>query len=612
MSREGKEEVLSGKTGDAVKALFKNISSDYEIISKLRKQYPNDDDFINKVFEAYKDRLEYIKKRAEKFKMKILSEYSLLSIAELVKKAKKFKRKYNLSDDEFAAFIAEISSSKTHYDTSYNAPRGVMANIMGYPDLTGTFGGKLNVKHNELETVQQILKIFAETFGLHRQIILQSLTYQDCAYQALTGKYDSTKYNSFSYIHPIVAAFFLPKIKLLDDTMLIASLSNIIKTKYEDKRIMNLQEFELFRGLITDPNDVMCLTNRDSPIADLKLRVLVQVKLWECVINLRSGRYYGDKFNELISLLESCNTNIFDAADLAYSRDEGSLVRRLLGVFSLRPTYVQVKPVMDIRVGSLHEVSAIPFIQYTTIPMITLRLPPSKDSNAPETDLQESFMQKQYFIENKAIIEKSQSIMWSRNLLIFYVNRRYQHIDFKLLTTPFSFTALPTTFSKFNSVNMAPVAYKQSVSIPECGVFELKSVVFVNKLHSLQNINLITGCSAGIVTDGTGGKPSYVLYNPQDAGVKGINPFDRQFPGDLEKKVLYGDPAPATVEEKQEYIRMKNMKATSYEEIDPVSSIQFSDAIEDSATFMNMYKHFGTVYIYVKNDEMDRPILPNY
>jgi len=631
MSREGRDEVPTGKTGDAVKSLFKGMLNDYEVIAKLRKQFPNDDDFINKVFEAYKERLDYIRRRAEKFKIAILGKYSSLGVHELIKKAKKFKQKYNLSDDEFVAFINEIGTNKSRWDEMLNAPRGNMASVMGYPDLTGTFGGKLNVKPGELETVQQILKIYAETFSLYRQLILQTLSYTDCSYQAITGKYDSTKFNAYTYIHPIIAALFFPKIRLLENHMLLANLAGIVKNKYESKSITTLHDYELFRDLISDPNDVMCLTNRDSPIADLKLRTLVQVKLWENVINLRSGRYYGERYDDLISLLEGCNNNIFDAADLAFNRDEGALVRRLLGVFSLRPTYVSVRPIMasPMGIGLIHDIGVVPFMQYTTVPMITLRLPVSMnvDNSDGEVDLQSSFEQSQFYVENKAIIQKSQSIIFSRDLLIFYVNRRFHHIDFKLLTgVPNSFTTLPTTFSRFNSLNSSPVAYKDTIQIPTCGIFKLKSVIFVSKLHGLENVNLITGCSAGIVANVAEYGTNYLLYNPQDAGIIGANKFENTgdfyaAKGVLETKgvnpaknhligvgdgrnVTEADTTAAMSKAKEMYLRHSHGATSEYDINDPVTALPLRDIGDDSEnSFAYQFQHNGTVYIYVKDTE---------
>lgn len=640
MSRDARDETMTGRTGEAVRLLFKNLVSDSEAIAKLRKQYPSDEEFVTKVFDAYKERMEIIKEKASKFKNALLTRYRTLPLYELIKKAKKFKNRYKLSDDEFTAFINEISSNRSYWDVSLNTPRGVMASVMGHPSYHAeAFGGKLHVKSNELETLQQIMKINGETLFLYRQIVLQSLTYKDCAYQAITGEYDPKRYNLYSHIHPIVAALFLPKITLLDEHMLMANLSNIIKLKYEGKRILTQPDYELFWDIVSDPNDVMCLTNRDSPIADLRTRVLIQVKLWENVLNLRSGRYYGDKFGELITLLEGCNNNIFDAADLAYIRDEGTLIRRLLGVFSLRPTYVSIRPIATTPIGSLHEIGVVPFIQYTTIPMITLRLPVDRN-NTEDIDLMGSFEQTQHFIENKMIIQKSQSVIFSRNLLIFYVNRRYHHVDFKLMTTPYSFTTLPTTFSMFNAVNEKPIKFDEILLIDN-NQYKIRSIIFVEKLtgNNLKNINMIVGCSAAILTNTLGrfefdgepgdgsaplsagpphpaeegegapdeGAPLPVVEGGHLGGSRSRNPKKLTSTG-LDEVLIYN---PQNAGKYIKYAEDNNPEH-EIEEQNPISWVNKYETEENTDkdkedTFEYIFRHAGTVYIYVKDDEIQYP-----
>src|SRR4029079_8840924 len=94
-------------------------------------------------------------------------------------------------------------------------------------------------------------------------------------------------------------------------------------------------------------NDVVCEIN--SPIADLKNRYKVQINLWETVLKLRNGSYYeADPISEFLTTLNACRNNLYDNADLAYNQDEGAILRRLLSVFSLRPTIIYTKPVYSV------------------------------------------------------------------------------------------------------------------------------------------------------------------------------------------------------------------------------------------------------------------------
>ena len=61
------------------------------------------------------------------------------------------------------------------------------------------------------ESLQQILKLFAESRMMHKSIILQSMTYKSLAAQALNGTFSKDKHNPHCSVHPVIAALFLPK-----------------------------------------------------------------------------------------------------------------------------------------------------------------------------------------------------------------------------------------------------------------------------------------------------------------------------------------------------------------------------------------------------------------
>ena len=52
--------------------------------------------------------------------------------------------------------------------------------------------------------------------------------------------------------------------------------------------------------------------------------------------------------SEFISTLNACRNNLYDNADLAYNQDEGAILRRLLSVFSIRPTIIYTKPIYSV------------------------------------------------------------------------------------------------------------------------------------------------------------------------------------------------------------------------------------------------------------------------
>jgi hypothetical protein len=510
-SKSNKDSVIAAE----VRSLLKD-ANDYKSLNELRLKY-NDEELVQKIFDAYKERLEFMKKKAQKFKQLLFYRYNGMNLTypELLKKATKYKDKYKLTDDEFDVFV-KLSLSDSAFNTTniYNVPNNAMSKTLGYTS-TVAIGEKLKVKDNELDVLQDILKLNVETKPLHAQLIVQSLTYTDCAPQAITGIYDNTKNNPYSYVHPVIAALFLPKINYLDEHMLLASLSNIVKTKYENKPIVTKPEFELYWDLITDSNDAVCNQSRDSPLTDLRNRIHVQIKIWESVLNLRQGRYYNDQLGNFMTALDRCNNNIFDAPDQTYVKDEGAILRRILGIFSIRPTIVSTSPLYGLMSNSTI-INPMSITQVTTIPMITLKLPSQMQNKNVAIHLEESLEQAQWYYENKVLVPKSMSIIHSRNVLFFYVPRRYQEIMFSRLNSPFNFNDLPITATGLESINNRIVNFKYNLDLMTDS-YQLRSVVLVESSPANQNIIIGSTTAVRVPLDMTTGQfnEGYFVYDPQ-------------------------------------------------------------------------------------------------
>lgn len=409
-----------------VRDLIKFGKSDYAVLQKLRQAH-KDEDVVNKIFDAYKERLDHITKKARKFRQIIMDKYGPMNLSydQLIHKAKKYQRALKLSDDEFNMFVS-LSLTDRSATNLFSLPTTPLAKTLGY-EASMAVADRLNVRENEMDTVQEILKLYGESKVLHSQIVLQSLSYEDMAAEALSGTYDHSKHNVFSHVHPIIAAMFLPRIAKLDEQMLIANLGHIVKCKYEGRHIMTKPDFLLYWDLISDPNEQVC--SSVSPIKDLKNRFFLQTKLWDCVLNLRGGRYYVPALQDFLAAIDACRSNIYDAPDMTYVKDEGSILRRLLSAFSLRPTMVSTMRMFSSYPGFSYGAYGMAMggmAQPTNVSMITYRLPmtvsptgvgmvPSAPSTlapgaafpaTPSTvtakvSLTDALSQAQWFIENK-------------------------------------------------------------------------------------------------------------------------------------------------------------------------------------------------------------------
>lgn len=491
--------------------------SDYTILAKLRSKFNNDEDMVQAVFDGYKKKQEHIHKKAQKFRNLMLTKYmnKNMTFDDLLAKARKYKKKYELSDSEFQLFLnLALTDKSRQYKNVLMAPNTAMSRILGQ-DPTG-LSGKLNVKEKELAVLQEILKMHGETRPLHAQVVLQSLTYQGFAPEALMGKFDSRKHNAFDCIHPVLAALFLPRIGYLDEHVLIANLANIIKCKYEGIPISTQPDYELYWDLITDPNNTVC--DMSSPIRDLRNRVLLQCKIWENVLNLRQGRYYNSPQGDFMLAVDNCKHNFFDTPDLEYVKDEGTIFRRLISCFSIRPTIVTTSPIYGIVSHNPHVPSSAN-VQVTTIPMITFRLPVTFRTMITRSayHLEDSLHQAQHFVENKMLVPKAQSIIYSKEVLFFYVTRRYHDLNVVQQNAPYVFTKLPKTLTGLEKLNDQPVNFSYNMSVGS-EMYELRSVLFVNQTKA-GDVKIITGSSAGCIMPANprDGRPTEqcCLYDPQ-------------------------------------------------------------------------------------------------
>ena len=469
---------------------IKNNSSTYSNLNELKKQYGDDGEFVDAVMKEYAEKMKRVKKLAEKIKERLVAKHPNLSMKEYIEKIAGYKKRFNFDDSEMQSITNLIFLSKSNFsnpeafDVNYNE----MSKALGFVPASHNLTGALYVKKDELEQLQMILTIASATKELHDQVTLQSLIYTDMEQSALqTVGFDKSKINVFSYVHPVVAALFIPKFQLLDQHMLLASISNIIALKYNGLELKTQPEYELYWDIATDPAETACV-NKTKPFTDLVNRCNVQTKLWEAVLNLRQGKYYTNDLNSFIMAIDNCRASVFDAADLAYVKDEGTVLRKLLAAFSIRPTIVITMPVYGVTPLTSH-ISAVSTSQVTTLTMITMRLPMTlaNTAAASSVSLDDALSQEQLYIHHRQLTVKRQQILYSRELLIFYVHRRYNNFNTSRLTNPYGISNLPTSMGTYERLNNVEIGVSPNLNIPggsgsasnQGQNFQLRSVVCV-------------------------------------------------------------------------------------------------------------------------------------
>ena len=500
---------------DEVQKLFKKnngkiSSADF---MKLRQKY-NDSDLVDKIQKAYLDKQGSIIKKAKKFAQLIRDKYSnqQYPFHVLLEKARLFKVKHGLTDDEFTEFQRiyeqELVGQKS---LEVITPSTNMMKVLGSIniDFQG-FAHKLG--DNDYKLLQEILKLHASSRPLHAQVLLQSMQYRDCDFEAITGEYRrELGHKPTDSIHAVIAAMFLPKIDELETHFLHSNIAGIIKARYNSEPLTNRPDYELFYALTNDPNDVVC--DSRSSLQDLYNRAQVQHQLWNCVLNLRNGQYYNTGFRDFIGSVDMCRLNKQDNPDLIYGRYDGTILKRLLSAFSFRPTIVSTTPIYNIVNVNPYQQNVRPVV--TAVPMINLRLPPTINDNSP-VSLSDALDQHQYFIENGAMVPRHTSLIYSRGVLFFFVDRRANVIRYNDMQ-PFNISRLPLSVSGFERLNDREVDFDDQITI-RSDVYHLRSVVLAEINRNSPERNLVVGSSTIVMLhqDFTAGRYTneYFQYDP--------------------------------------------------------------------------------------------------
>jgi hypothetical protein len=486
----------SGSVDDEVQRLLRKSNGQISSADFMRLRNKYDDvNLVERIQKAYLEKHAHLSKKAKKFAQLIREKYSnqQYPFHVLLEKARLYKAKYNLSEDEFAEFQRIYEQELV----GIKSPEVLlpMTNVMKTlgsinVDYQG-FNSKLN--DNDYKYLQELLKLFASSRPLHAQVLLQSMQYQDCSYEALTGQFRrDLGHRPGDSVHPVIAALFLPKIPELESHFLHSNLAGIVKARYNGEQLTNRPDYELFYSLVHDPNDVVC-DNR-STILDLLNRAQLQNQLWNCVLNLRNGQYYNASFRDFVGSVDMCRLNKNDNPDLIYGRYDGTILKRLLSAFSYRPTIVATSPIYNVVAINPYQQNVRPVV--TAVPMINLRLPASFSDNSP-VHITDALEQHQYFLENGTLIPRSTSLIYSRGVLFFFVDRRSNVLRYQQ-NDPFELTRLPIALSGFERVNDREINFLMELPV-RGDLYRLRSVVIAETNSLNTRADYVVGSSSLVV-----------------------------------------------------------------------------------------------------------------
>ena len=536
-----------------------------------------------------------VSKMIKKFVEKIETKYGHLDIPDLVKKGMKHASKLGFSNAEKEALKNYILNKNTdvQYTPFQELGYSEMSKFLGFSEYTGQ---ALAVTAVDQPALQEIARLYETSKLIHSGIRHNLVSYTSCDPNALLSTYDKEKHNLSLFIHPLIVALFLVRIKAIEKRMLYSNIGRLVVQrsqmyfqKIDDKKInakylnWNLSMNDLIPGeleadlefmwdIAKDPNSLDHF-NDETPMANLLKRFSVQIELWKNVLALRQGKFYsnttdyndGNGIMGLHKVLSSYAWTYFDSPDMYHINDEGNLLRKLLAVFSFRPTLIQLSSFGQKGLMGYSNLPAISKATFINSPICNIRLPTTllgtAAVNGPAISLSSALSKSEWYIENKMVVPKNTSIIYSRSVIFFYINRRYQS-PLANIDMGFRYLSVPGTISGLTTINTAEVNVLPDIVVGN-DKFDLTSVVVLNPLLEDQ---LATGCSAMVVYSGAamGNPDRYYYYNPLDAGIMYAN------------------------------------SAGKYVRNDPITRLKPNSMNgDDSPGFYNMARNYGTILVYV-------------
>jgi hypothetical protein len=500
----------------------------------LRLQKMSDRD-IDGIVQKVKDSRARIKKVVRKFLAKINASYGHLDIPELMNKGMKHAAKYGLDKAQQEVFKSHVLKGDTHNHYSYmnELKYSGMARFLGFDNVG--YGRMVKLNPKDFSKLNELHMLYDGSKQLHADIKNNMYHYTSCAPQAIHGTYNRERHNVAVCIHPVIAALFFPKIKYLEDCMLKTNIARMVLTRARaylkdyNIHLTNLgpdeleAEAELAYNIAHDPNALSHFKD-ETPITNMIKRYKCQIELYNNVINLRNGRYYSSGYDAndgiagLTRVLNSYEWTFFDSPDLYHVYDEGTVLRKLLAVFSCRPTFTQLTSLSQRYGMGYTNLSGMSGTVFVNIPIVNIKLPvgpPGMDTGENHVTLTQALSQTDLFVEHKSIVPKNKTVIYSKCVTFFYANRRYPTVNFTGTQQNMRYLHLPTPFMNMISINNTNIDYETPIKIGK-DTFDLRSVIVLQR-SPIEGVELSTGCSALIDVDDvtyTNGQGTYIHYNP--------------------------------------------------------------------------------------------------
>ena len=424
-----------------------------------------------------------------------------------------------------------------------------MSQFLGY-DSTGPI---LNVQAKDQASLNELVSLYTASKSIYYEVRQNTFTYQDCGPEAIVGEYKSDKHIITQHIHPIVAMLFLPAVKAITDTMLRPNIGRMVLARaplvaskinlYESIMPNDIEsEFRLGYAIAQDPNSTNVFSE-ETPMDNLTKRFQCQIELWRNVLSLRNGRYYANVYeptgnssvSNFMRVLEGYNKIHYDVVDNFNTQDEGNILKKILSIFSMRPTYASIYTNdTKIQIGYGNMMGGVQRTSFINMPVVNIRLPTSNMPGgtigiAPAMHLRHALSQTDVFLKNRQLVPMNKSIVSTDSMIFFYAHSRQRTINNIQTNVGFRNIVMSPSFIGTTSLNRTPLNFNLAETIGR-KVYKIRGVI----VHETTiDQTTITGCSASIVVpvDIPRGimRERYLSYNPGASGIMFRSPTGTSF-----------------------------------------------------------------------------------
>ena len=297
---------------------------------------------------------------------------------------------------------------------------------------------------------------------------------------------------------------------LIEKHFIIANLAGIIKGRKNRELITNKPDYLLHKAITTDPNDVVCDPN--SAVRDLKFRCQMQHQLLQSVRSLRNGQYYDCANRDFLATIENCRLNNFDNPELLYGQDEATVLSKLLGAFSFRPTVLSQRPIATY---DPNPKAVIPKIY--TRHMLTFRQRNPRVAQGATRTVNEVMINVSYRREDGNFIPYEEQVIYSNQVIFVLVPRKLMTVDLNRMlgqsTNPINLLDLPRNLTGFERVNPFELDLGDMYLTAGEDRFDLSSAVSA-KISNIGNNSQSKGFIIGNMAWVKAGA-SWVCYDPR-------------------------------------------------------------------------------------------------